>query len=300
MTICDRSISAVLAASLALAAPAAPAASPLPPEASAHNERGMALYADGDLEGAYAELAQAYAAMPDAKKYDVGRDTVLASMRAALLDLYDKTGEARHLCRARDLLVTHLEALLLAFGEDTTIEDVPGTVWRIEQIDARLREHVPKPGEPLEPCSRGPMRVSALRPAPAVPLAAPPQPQRDGSRPWTIAGGLTLGLGGALLGAMTYALFMRRASYLAIDRLDVLAEARGEATPAELAAAAAYSEAGQRHRTVAIATGVSGSLLAAAGIAVLVASQVRARRGRVALSPTLSPWSAGLSLRGSF
>lgn len=292
-------LSAVLSVSLALA-PAARAASPLPPSAAAHNERGMELYAQDDLEGAYAELARAYAAMPDAKKFDVGRDTVLASMRAALLDLYEKTGEARHLCRARSLLVTHLEALLLAFGEDTTIEDVPGTIWRIEQVEARLRAHAPKPGESSTPCSEAPARTPARKTAPAPRPTPPTRPARDQVRPWTIAGGVTLGLGGALLGAMTYALFMRRASYVAIRQLDALAEARGEATTTELAAAAAYTEVGERHRTLAIATGVSGGMLAAAGVTALLLSQLRSRRSHVAFLPALGPWGASLALRGAF
>lgn len=301
MTVTARLLPAVLAASLTFAPPAARAASPLPTEAAEHNERGMALYAEGDLEQAYAELALAYAAMPDARRYDVGRDIVLGSMRAALLDLYDKTGEARHLCRARDILVVHLEALLLAFGETTTIEDVPGTIWRIEQVEARLREHPQKPHEPAKPCTKEPARVRRPQTTPPVIAASAPAPRpRDTGWPWTIAGGVALGLGGALLGAMSYALVMRRASFVEIRQFDALARDRGSATPNELAVVAALAEAAERHRTLAVATGVAGGLLVATGVAAMIIGQVRARRNRLALHPAFSPWSAGFALRGSF
>lgn len=297
-------LSAVLGASLALSPPAAWATSPLPSEAAAHNERGMALYERGELEAAFAELSLAYAAMPDARRFDVGRDIVLASMRAALLDLYDQTGDARHLCRARDMLLLHLEALLEAFGEDTTIEDVPGTRWRLQQIREALAQHVPKPGESPDPCGKGPSRASmparVFAPTPAA-VPDPPRLQESApGRPWTIAGGAALGLGGALLGAMTYGLFMRRANFVAIRELDAQAQARGEATPAELATVATLTETGERQRTLAIATGISGGILAAVGAAALIVDQVRARRARLAVTPAVSPHAAGIFLMRSF
>lgn len=293
-------LSHVLSASMAMTAPGAREAASLPPEAAAHSERGMALYERGELEAAITELERAYASMSDARRFDVGRDIVVASMRSALLDLYEQTGDARHLCRARDLLVRHLEALLDAFGEDTTIEDVPGTRWHLGQIRARLAEHGRGSREPSDPCAIAP--PSPPPPVRRVVSAPPPAPVRSEQptgRAWKLAGGITLAAGATLLGAMTYSLVTRRASLNAVREFDALASARGHATDAELAAIAALRQADDRHRALALAAGITGGVLLVTGVAALIVARIRARDPRPLGAPTSRP-QIGLALHIAF
>jgi hypothetical protein len=69
---------------------------------------------------------------------------VLASLRTSLVKLYEKTGELRHLCLARKELLLHLESLLLTFGEDTDLQDVPGIKRRLRQINQKIAAHPPR------------------------------------------------------------------------------------------------------------------------------------------------------------
>ena len=102
----------------------------LPPESARHNVLGMDAYRSEDYEAAYRELKLAYEGLDVGADID-GRDMVLASLRTSLVRLYEKTGEVRHLCLARTELLRHLESLLLAFGEDTDLEDIPGIKRRL-------------------------------------------------------------------------------------------------------------------------------------------------------------------------
>lgn len=276
---------------------ATPPVTSMPPEVAALNERGVALYEKGERQAAFDELARAYALMPDAKKDGAGRDVVLGSMRAILIELYEQTGEVRHLCRARELLVVHLEALLLAFGEDSEVEDIPGTLWRLGQVRDLLAQRVRRPGEPADPCANAPAQVSPRPQPPRTDKPAPPAPiSEKRGRGWIIGGSVGVGVGGALLGAMTYALATRRAIYVAIREID----ARNDGSAQAQATVATLREAGVEHRRMALATGITGGLLAAAGITGLVIGRMQRRPSKVAVLPAASPWGASLTLRGAF
>lgn len=298
---------------LALACPASALAAPakpepvdlneieLPPEAARHNEDGMKAYEAGDFEAAYVAFKRSYASM-DPRVDLHARDMILGSLRGSLGKLYAKTGEIQHLCLARTELVRHLETLLITFGEDTDLQDIPGIKARLRQVNLKISQHKPRLGEPT--CDGPPMQVerpAPLRPPPAKIVALPRPPDRG--RPALIVGATTLSIGGVLLGAMTYALFMRRASDDGIKAIGAAVMMQPDAlpTPEQRALADSLAYVGGYHRTTAIATGIAGGALVLSGVTALIVR--RARRGKVsklALQPAPTPTGASLFLTTRF
>lgn len=258
----------------------------LPPEAARHNELGMAAYQAGDFESAYRELKLAYAAMHPRDDIDA-RDMVLASLRTSLVKLYERTGELGHLCLARAELLRHLETLLITFGEETDLQDIPGIRWRLRQIRQKIDGHRPRLGE--ESCD-GARSLRAERPIPPRPQVAsrPSAPPRDRGRSARIVGATTVSVGGVLLGAMTYALLMRRASD---EALKVLADSAsmqpdGLLTREQRSVADSLLQVGSYHRTAAIATGISGGVLVLTGVSALIAGRImRGKSRKLAVHP---------------
>ena len=114
---------------------------------------------------------------------------ILGSLRGSLGKLYAKTGEIQHLCLARTELVRHLETLLITFGEDTDLQDIPGIKARLRQVNLKISQHKPRLGEPT--CDGPPMQVerpAPLRPPPAKIVALPRPPDRG--RPALIVGAI--------------------------------------------------------------------------------------------------------------
>jgi hypothetical protein len=304
-----------MAVALALAAPIHVAAAPapakpkpvdlndivLPPESARHNKLGMDAYRAEDYETAYRELKLAYEGL-DAHADIDGRDMVLASLRTSLVRLYEKTGELKHLCLARTELLRHLESLLLTYGEDTDLQDVPGIKRRLRQIKGKIAAHPPRMDEPG--CDGPVVRLERPSPPPRASSAPPPPPPnlRDRGRPALIIGATSLSFGGLFLGAMTYALLMRRASDDGIKALGAAAamNADGLHTREQRALADTLAEVGSYHRTVAVATGISGGALVLTGIVALVVR--RAARGKtskntVQLAPALTGGSLTFTTR---
>ena len=268
----------------------------LPPEAARHNELGMAAYQAGDFETAYRELKLAYAAMDPRADIDA-RDMVLASLRTSLVKLYERTGELGHLCLARAELLRHLETLLLTFGEETDLQDIPGIKWRLRQLQQEIYGHPPLPGE--ESCD-GPPPMQLERPVPSRPrvvVSWPAPPPQDRERPARIVGATTVSVGGVLLGAMTYALLMRRASNEALEALADTAsmQQNGLLTREQRSVADSLLHVGSYHRTAAIATGISGGVLVLTGVSALIAGRIlRGRSRKVAVHPV--PTRTGCTL----
>jgi hypothetical protein len=224
----------------------------LPPEAARHNELGMEAYRAGDFEAAYRELkrpTRAWTRAPTSTR----RDMVLASLRGSLVKLYEKTGELQHLCLARTELLRaprdaadHLRRGHRPAGHPRDQGGGCGRSTRRSPAQASPRR---------AHCDGPPMQVE--RPH----HAAPPRRswrcrahRPDRGRPALIVGATSLSVGGVLLGAMTYALFMRRASD---DGIKALGAARDDAAgrPPHAGAAGARGLAGcyvgSYHRTTA-------------------------------------------------
>ena len=77
-------------------------------------------------------------------------------------------------------------------------------------------------------------------------------------------------------------------------------DARNDGSAQAQATVATLREAGVEHRRMALATGITGGLLAAAGITGLVIGRMQRRPSKVAVLPAASPWGASLTLRGAF
>lgn len=304
-----------LAAALVFAAPIHAVAAPgpakpepvdlndivLPPESARHNKLGMDAYRAGDYETAYRELKLAYAGL-DARADIDGRDMVLASLRASLVKLYEKTGELRHLCLARKELVLHLESLLLTFGEDTDLQDIPGIKRRLRQINEKIAAHPPRLDEPG--CD-GPRLTSerSVPPRPQIVAAPPSPPPRDWGRPARIVGAVSVSAGGVLLGAMTYALLMRRTSDEGLKALADAAETQpgGLLTREQRSVADSLLQTGSYHRTAAIATGITGGVLVLGGVSALVVGRVLRGKGRkLAVLPVPTRTGGALVLTARF
>lgn len=292
----------------AAAAPPSPTAKPvdlnnirLPPEAKRLNELGMGAFQGGDFETAYRELKRSYASM-DARADIDARDMVLASLRSALVKLYERTGELRHLCLARTELLLHLETLLVTFGEDTDLPDIPGIRWRLRQINEKITRHPPRLGEPT--CDGPAMQIARVAPLRARTVSLPPPPPLpDRGRAATIVGASTFGVGGLLLGAMTYALLMRRANNDGLKELATSASMQPEGllTREQRALADSLLRAGSYHRTAALVTGLSGGALVLTGIAALIAGRVlRGKSRRLAVHPAPSRTGGALLLTTRF
>lgn len=298
---------------LALACPASAAASSskpepvdlgeivLPTEAAKHNADGMKAYEAGDYEAAYAAFKRAYVSM-DPRVDLHARDMVLGSLRGSLGKLYEKTGELEPLCRTRVELLLHLETLLMTFGEDTDLQDIPGIKARLRHVNQKISRHPPRLGE--HTCD-GPLQLE--RPAPPAvtkTVVRPRPPSRpDRGRPALIVGATSLSVGGVLLGAMTYALFMRRASYDGIEALGAAAMMRPDALPTaeERALTDSLAYVGRYHRTTAIATGIAGGVLVLSGVTAFIVRRVRrGKASRVALQPAPSLTGASLLLTTRF
>jgi len=298
---------------LALASPASAAASSskpepvdlgeivLPTEAAKHNADGMKAYEAGDYEAAYAAFKRAYVSM-DPRVDLHARDMVLGSLRGSLGKLYEKTGELESLCRARGELLRHLETLLMTFGEDTDLQDIPGIKARLRHVNQKISRHTPHLGE--HTCD-GPLQLE--RPAPPAATKTVfrprPPPRSDRGRPALIVGATSLSIGGVLLGAMTYALFMRRASYDGIEALGAAAMMRPDVLPTaeERALTDSLAYVGRYHRTTAIATGIAGGVLVLSGVTAFIVRRVlRGKPSRVALQPAPSLTGASLLLTARF
>ncbi len=229
---------------------------------------GQALFDTADFLGAIDKWTQAYATLPDDPDILTARNLLTYQIAQAHIEAHAIDGQPTHLRKADRLLVRYLEGL------------------RVEESEARAS------AEKL----RQDLHVQiAGAPAPVVIAEAPPPPPpplelRRRISPLSVAGGITLGLGGALLvGTVVAAIAGNR-----IDRDGELAVARG-AGGAELDALLLR---GNRANYAAIGTAVAGALLVTTGAALLIAGRIR--RTRVTATPTLGQGLFGLSLAARF
>lgn len=267
----------------------------IPAEARGHDDRGMAYIEGGETLAGVGELEQAYALMPDPLRYRVGRSEVLGSIRGALDDLYETTGDAGHLRRLHVHLLRHLEALVVALGDDVTAEDVAGTlvaVRKVEQQLARVPEAIAAAPGPVP----RPRSIVAPRPAPARPVPAEGPTRRQ----LYIAGGVSLGIGAVLLGVMAYGIADQQSHGAAGWTLKDAIDGRS-ITPAERAALMGHLDGARASRRLALATGLSSAGVSVLGVALLAHGRKRpaAARGRrtgVSLAPWWVPAGVGVTL----
>ncbi len=283
---------------LALLLTLSPAPSDLSPEAAEHNARAMRHYDAGELAPAVDEFHAAYRSMPDARRDLAGREQLLGSMRATLLDLHARTGEAAPLCRLQGILQAHVDALTAAYPDDPDRLEIRSGRARRREVTEQLTTFGPDackpPPAPLPtPATAPPIGQPAPPPAPPPPVPpADPRPRR-----LQIAGGIVAPLGLVALGVVGAIAAGHHRDLARAD--DLHAELRTRPCTAddrtrmrELLATL------RREEGLMIALGVTGGALLTAGTAMLVRGTLQRRRARLGLD--LRQSRLGLTLSGEF
>lgn len=280
----------------------APVPSVLSPEAGEHNTAAMRFYDDRQLEQAFKEFRAGYDAMPDPRRDLAGREMLLGSMHATLLELHEASGAPEPLCRMQALLQAHADALAAAHPESPDMLELLAARARHTEVTRKLTAIGPEacaPPEPPPPLAPAPP-VSAPTPpvGPGPAAVAPPNPTSGDApiapRHLRIAGGVTLGLGAGLLGVMTYAIVSEARGRARVDAFDGAMCPLGTAEHDELLA---LRDEILGARYLAIGTGVAAGVTAALGTTLLVLARRSARARRLALAPWWSRTGAGLTLR---
>ena len=244
---------------------------------------------------------------PDARSVTAYRG-YLSHLRA-----YEADGDVVQLCSARSLiagLAGDDEAELLA-REDASrrLAEVDATLMK-DRGDASACEpggeaadeaagtgvEVGVPGADLLPA-----RTSKLRPLPQPSLEGDAGTHGALTRRLRIAGAVGVGVGAALLGAMTYGLVVDARGGSELTELQPKADA-GTLTAADWRRIDEINEEGRAGAQLAKVTAVAGGIAVVTGAALLIAGQrlERRRRSAVALTPGLGLGHASLTLRGRF
>ncbi len=278
----------------------------LPPAAHAHNERAMDLDEAGRLDEAVVALEAAYAAMPDARADLEGREQILAALRSVLVRRHKETGAPEPLCRLRSALRAHVEALELALADTPDRIELTGNRERIAEVNHQLAAYPPdacspKPEPPPPEISSNNSSTPAPDPSVSAPSKNPPiQPTTNSStdapspHSLRIAGGISLGLGAALLGVMTYAIVDERRHLGAARTLEDQIGTNPISRP-QYAALEAHRDRARTDVALAVGTGISAAITTGLGVALLVLARKRSPK-RVALAPMWLSSGTGVSL----
>ena len=302
--------------------PSTPARDPIaPPPAPTRNDADLKAEADrlfraGDLPGAatlWAELAAQLDPSTD-------RNLLIWKALGAWERAFAADHDHRHLCAARDLAVAVLSDHL---RQDHRLE----FELRLQAIDRALADQ----GDPAVLCIADAALLTTTTPhdvasattsspaattsaptlapssssvsAPTTPtlLTAAPtinEPTAPAGRPALIAGAITVPIGAALFGLMTYAILEDARQIAIVDRYDAKNQSVGltpdEATDARDALARARAAS-----YLTLGSGIAGAALTLTGTALLIHGQ-RQRRRHLALHPTIAPTGAALTLSGRF
>lgn len=285
----------------------------MPPAAAGHHDQAMEHYKAGRNAEAFAEFHAAYAAMPDVRGDRHDREQVLATMRGMLLVEHEQSGAVRPLCDLQALLHAHVAALRAAHPETPALPEIANGEQRLAEVRNRLAAFPPDACRPAplatseappEAPSEAPPPVvtAAPAPAPAPALASPASPASpalDGARAkrLRIAGGVTLGVSGALLGVMAYGIADGQRHAAAARKID--REVVGDITPDQHAALVEESERAHARDRLAIATGSVAAGTFVVGVALLLVARERpgASTGRVSLTPWWLSSGTGVTLR---
>jgi hypothetical protein len=278
-----------------------PTSSVLSPEAAEYNAKAMRFYDAGQLAPAVDEFYAAYQSMPDARRDLAGREQLLGSMRSTLLDLHDQTGEAAPLCRLQNILQGHADALAAAYPNDPDKLETRSARARHDEATQQLAAFGPdacKPPPPVNATPPAPEPSAPIRTDP--PLASPAaaaEPPADVIPPrhLKIAGGVTLGLGAALLGVMTYGLATEASQRARVADINAR-PADCPLTLAEFNALQTSRDDALAGRRIAIGTGIAAGVTAALGTTLLVLAHRSARAKHWSAAPWWSPAGGGLLL----
>jgi len=277
----------------------------MPPAAAGHHDQAMDHYKAGRHAEAFVEFHAAYAAMTDARGDRDDREQVLATMRGMLLVEHQQSGAVRPLCDLQALLQAHVAALRAAHPETPALPEIANGEQRLAEVAGQLAASPPDACQPAPPtppeAPSGIVPEAPPGPPPPVVTAAPaptsPSPDGAPARRLRIAGGVTLGVSGALLGVMAYGIADARRHAAAARKTD--REVVGDITPDQHAALVEDLDRSRARRSLAIATGCAAAGTAAVAVALLLVARKRPRaaHGRVSVAPWWLSSGTGVTLR---
>ena len=289
----------MLAFVIGLAVALAPVPAALSPEAGEHNTKAMQFYDNRQLEPALEEFQAAYDSMPDPRRDRAGRELLLGSMRATLLDLYDATGTPGPLCRLQAVLQTHMDALTTAFPGDPEMLEIRSARARHDEVTQQLAgigpdACAPSAPPPVAASAPIPPPKRASTPAPRTPAPAPID-RSIPPRQLRIAGGATFALGTGLLVGMTYGVVVEAQRRAQANTIDAEAAERPLTRDEHTKLLALRGDA-MNARYLAIGTGVGAGVAAGLGAMLFVLARRSARAQRLSLAPWWTRGGAGLTL----
>lgn len=276
----------------------------MPPAAAGHHDQAMEHYKAGRNAEAFAEFHAAYTAMTDVRGDRYDREQVLATMRGMLLVEHEQSGAVRPLCDLEALLRAHVAALRAAHPEAPALPEIANGEQRLAEVTSRLAAFPPDACQPAPAAtSEAPSEAPAEAPPPVVTAApapaSPPSPPADAARAkrLRIAGGVTLGVSGALLGVMAYGIADGQRQAAAARKID--REVVGDITPGQYVALVEASERAHARDRLAIATGSVAAGTTVVGAALLLVARKRpgAATGRMSVAPWWLSSGTGVTLR---
>lgn len=232
---------------------------------------GQALFDTADYVGAIGRWTEAYAHLPDDPHLAAARNLISYQIAQAHIEAFAMDLQPSHLRKAERLLRQYIAGL-----DPSEIESFTDAEQRLVAVERQIVAATPPP--------------VVLRPAPPTPTPAPDPRVARRQRlrgPLLLLGGISLGLGGALLIGTTVA---------AITELGFNSEEHNRAV--QRGAGQTELEALRVRETrvhqATIATAVVGSVMLATGIALVVTSRVHKRS--LTAQPALTPGFIGARL----
>lgn len=239
-----------------------------------------------------AELwSSAYVKLPAGSDYDGARSLLAYQISDAYKELFKVSGDVGALHRAAQLMESYISTL-----DDSDAEVKAEAVAELERLNTQIEEE-----EHAREIERSKLvremeeKLKETPPEQPAQPPAPPGPVEDrAAKPLQIAGGVTLGVGLGLLGAMAYGLArgeeIDRQGAELLDGGEDLNSTRFSDLDAQ----------GLRANTLAVATGIAGGVLSVTGAILLTVGTVRRGRTKLSAGPAAGPGIRGLSLRVRF
>lgn len=267
-------------------------------QASQLAQTAQARFETAEFTSAIELWSQAYDLLPDTAEYAAQRGMLTYQMAHACVEAYALDPQLSYLRKAERLFAGYLQTL-----SDRDPDGVAEVEKTLSELRAKIAAIEVAAGEQAPAITDDGAEAEALaHEAAAARLAAQRREEARiagevRARRWrrlTVAGGVTVGVGVGLLGIMSYGLVRGR-------RVD----AAGEKEVLEGGDPGRLSELLQEGTTanhLAIATGVVGGVLAAAGIVMVSRGVVGERRARseLVLAPVWSPGGGLLAVGGRF
>ncbi len=274
------------------------AAGPAQDEAQRRQElhnAAQARFDAGDYDGALEQWIRVHDELPADPELEAYRAVLLHAIASAAALSHEASGDPEPLSRALAVYEHDLDPN--RGREDGGISDpeqLRPLVERQQSLEAALAEAGGVSSEPAE--SDPPLE-------PPAPAPAPERGDRDArGRTLQLVGGVALGVGAASLGVMSWALYEGEQ----IDQ-EGASFAMSNGINSDGSAVDDLIKRGERANTLAVATGVVGGVLLAAGVTLLVfgtrdraAAKASAKAQRATLAPALAPRFAGAVLHLRF